>query len=373
MKNPLASRLILLLAVSLTAALGVSLFLFLLGLAASFFKANWSWAVVLLPLVGLFVFWLPKLKIFENRDLSAPLALCSHLFGACVGRESAAVQIGKSTASAWVRFFGATDLEFNLRMGMAAGFASAFGTPWAGAVFALEHPGPPGKMKWSHQAVWMLMAAMISFAASNFILPWLGVLHFHWPPVQFSWADIDPWELVFLSLGLSAFATFFEFFLQRINSRAKKIPGGLSLFAGGTIVALLTYQIGSTQFNGLGTELTTLALQQEGSWSLLLYKTLFLLVSVGTGFPGGEVTPLISLAALFADVMTSSVVLVAASVSCLFAHRLRAPTAGVIILVEFFNWKVALVGAVPILTTLVLHRAILSTSLTLKRHFAGTE
>ena len=135
------------------------------------------------------------------------------------------------------------------------------------------------------------------------------------------------------------------------------------------MIAILTLKVGSPQFNGLGNELTSLAFQQEGSWFLVFYKALFLLFSVGAGFKGGEVTPLISVAALFADAMTSSFVLVAASVSCLFAHRLRTPVAGVIILAEFFNWKIALVGALPIATTWLLHKVFLSTSLTLKRHF----
>jgi H+/Cl- antiporter ClcA len=357
------------LSVSLTAAFGVSLFLFLLNLATLFFQAHWNYAVLLLPLVGLFIFWAQKLEVFLAFDLAAPLALCSHLFGAAVGRESAAVQIGVSVAQSFSKFFKAPDPNLILRMGMAAGFAAAFGTPWAGAVFALEHAGPNIKMGIAERALWMGLSAFISFAASSQMLSLIGMQHFHWPSVQFSWLAISPLQLLSLSAAIALFAIVYEFSLLRLQGLARKIPGGASLFVGGIVIAVLTFKVGTSQFNGLGTQLTTLSLQQEGTWEFVFYKTVFLLISVGSGFKGGEVTPLIAVATLFADAFTSSFVLVAASASCLFAYRLRSPLAGIVILVEFFNWKIALVGAVPILMTWLLHKFLLSTSSTLKRYF----
>ena len=74
----------------------------------------------------------------------APLILIStvvsHLFGASVGREGTAVQVGGSVASAIGKALRlrSADIRILLMGGIAAGFGAVFGTPIAGAVFALE-------------------------------------------------------------------------------------------------------------------------------------------------------------------------------------------------------------------------------------------
>ncbi len=74
----------------------------------------------------------------------APLILLStlvtHLFGGSAGREGTAIQMGGSLASAYGRLFhfGRDNTRVLLLAGIAAGFGSVFGTPVAGAVFAME-------------------------------------------------------------------------------------------------------------------------------------------------------------------------------------------------------------------------------------------
>jgi H+/Cl- antiporter ClcA len=74
----------------------------------------------------------------------APLILIatvtSHLFGASVGREGTAVQVGGSIAGGFARALKLEPHEIRILLmaGIAAGFGAVFGTPVAGGVFALE-------------------------------------------------------------------------------------------------------------------------------------------------------------------------------------------------------------------------------------------
>ena len=66
--------------------------------------------------------------------------IATHLFGGSAGREGTAVQLGGSLASAIAGLFrlDASGIRILLMAGVAAGFGAVFGTPLAGAVFALE-------------------------------------------------------------------------------------------------------------------------------------------------------------------------------------------------------------------------------------------
>jgi H+/Cl- antiporter ClcA len=65
--------------------------------------------------------------------------LISHLFGASVGREGTAVQMGALADQLTHIFKVKKDTRRILLMaGMSAGFSSVFGTPMAGAIFGME-------------------------------------------------------------------------------------------------------------------------------------------------------------------------------------------------------------------------------------------
>ncbi len=74
----------------------------------------------------------------------APLVLIgtvlTHLFGGSAGREGTAVQMGGSMAARIGTWLGLSthDARILMMAGVAAGFGAVFGTPLAGAVFAME-------------------------------------------------------------------------------------------------------------------------------------------------------------------------------------------------------------------------------------------
>src|SRR5690606_38322178 len=120
------------------------------------------WLLWLLPLAGFAVGWV-YLKLRQDVEAGnrllideihqprriiplrmAPFILVSttisHLFGASVGREGTALQMGGALADQLSRAFHLqeADRRIVLMAGISAGFASVFGTPWAGAVCGLE-------------------------------------------------------------------------------------------------------------------------------------------------------------------------------------------------------------------------------------------
>ena len=127
---------------------------------------NWReahlWIIALLPVGGFIIglsyhlygdsvvkgnnllleeFHSPK-KIIPFR--MAPLVLfgtiLTHLFGGSAGREGTAVQVGGAVADRFTKLFKLSnrDRKIVLIAGISAGFASVFGTPLAGGIFALE-------------------------------------------------------------------------------------------------------------------------------------------------------------------------------------------------------------------------------------------
>lgn len=66
--------------------------------------------------------------------------LITHLFGGSAGREGTAIQMSTSIADQFTKWFhlDKEDRKIILICGISAGFASVFGTPLAGAIFAIE-------------------------------------------------------------------------------------------------------------------------------------------------------------------------------------------------------------------------------------------
>ena len=147
--------------VAILAGTASALFLYALELVTQWRESH-GWIIWFLPLAGFMVGWIylhagkdveagNNLIIDEIHDPKkviplrmAPLVLggtlISHLFGASVGREGTAVQMGATLADQLTHVFRMDEQKRRLLImaGISAGFASVFGTPLAGAIFGLE-------------------------------------------------------------------------------------------------------------------------------------------------------------------------------------------------------------------------------------------
>lgn len=228
----------------------------------------------------------------------------AHLFGASVGREGTAVQMGGGVASAFGRLFrfDADDTRTLLMAGVAAGFGAVFGTPLAGAVFAME------VLVIGRMDLRALLPALYAALAADYTTAAWGAHHtgYHVAPVATA-GDL-PFDALLMgkaALAGAAFGLAAAFFTEmtygagRLFRRAIGSPL-LRPAAGGALTIALVYVAGTRDFLGLGVTspfegATTIVSSFESggadpfSW---WWKIAFTAVALGSGFKGGEVTPL---------------------------------------------------------------------------------
>ncbi len=217
--------------------------------------------------------------------------ILSHLFGASVGREGSAVQIGGVVANKLGRLFPLNKdaRKIVVHAGISAGFASIFGTPLAGAFFGMEM-AYIGRLERK-----ALIPCFTAAYLSNFVALSLGTVHEghaigQLPEVtgQLLLAVI----VAAIAFGLfgrafAALTHFFKAFYKKTITQPL-----LRAFVSAGIVVVLMLVVSGQRFEGLSLWMMDDAF--KGTSSLLdpVAKLLFTSLSLGAGFQGGEVTPL---------------------------------------------------------------------------------
>jgi H+/Cl- antiporter ClcA len=282
-------------------------------------------------------------------------SVLSHLVGASTGREGAAVQMGGGVAALLLQL---TKLPPSysralLVAGVAAGFSSIFGTPLAGAVFAVEAAAP------AQPLYRMLPIALTASFAGDFVCRAWGAKHAVYP-IPESWG---PALFTLKTLGALLLAGFIFGWAGRLfvslhhGIRAlytrlsphwwvPPLSGGLLLIGASQVPFF-------QDFLGLGTwsmrpEAVTIASAfapggaTDFSWLLKLSLTA---LSLGAGFKGGEVTPLFFVGATLGNVVASHLHLdpslfAALGFVSVFAGAAHTPLTGTLVAAELFGLSV---------------------------------
>ncbi len=292
--------------------------------------------------------------------------LLTHLCGGSAGREGTAVQMGGSIASFVSRHVGRfvarwqpegsepfVDARTLLMAGIAAGFGGVFGTPLAGALFALEVP-TIGRMSYA-AAIPCLVASVTADLACA---AW-GIEHTQYRaligPIAESGHGLSWWLLGKVALAGIAFGLASRAFsglthaLQRGFAATIRWPYARPV-AGGLIVIALVLLLGTRDDLGLGVRsplpgaVTIESAFREGgahAWSWF-WKLVFTAVTLGSGFKGGEVTPLFyigsTLGQSLALLLAVPVALLAAvGFAAVFAGATNTPLACTLMAVELFG------------------------------------
>jgi len=268
----------------------------------------------------------------------------THLFGGSAGREGTAVQMGGSLTNLISRplRLAPEDRRILLMSGISGGFGSVFGTPVAGAIFGLEVLAI-GRIRYD-----ALVPCFIASAIGDMVCRGLGVYHHLYDhPTS---PGITPALLLMVAIAGFLFGTaslFFSELTHAVQQSAKtwiKRPW-LRPFVGGLAVIGLTELVGTREYLGLSLPLIERSFRfgpQEVVLGAFALKILFTAVTLGTGFKGGEVTPLFCIGATlgyaFAKVTGQPTAMFAAlGFVAVFAGAANTPLACILMGIELFG------------------------------------
>lgn len=341
-------------------------------------RYHYEWLLFTLPFLGLISVFLyrfsldsaggNKLLFGEIRTgkqkiprAFAPLifigTLLTHLGGGSAGREGTALQIGGGIAAGWSYRLGLTQNRARLIIlaGAAAGFGAIFGTPIAGAVFAIEVAGLTGL----GLGLGLPLAIGAALLADHIAITF-GAKHAAYHIASHS-GMLDAGALGRLLVAGVAFglaALFFTRAFRKVTGFfTRTIPNEyLRIVIGAALIILLTILLGTRNYLGLGTYPdpydTLLFTMGEAlspgdvSPAFWLLKIVFTILTLSVGFKGGEVTPLFIIGACLGNTIAGPLGLPVDLVAGLgliavFSGAARAPIAGVFLGLEMFGTEYA--------------------------------
>lgn len=282
----------------------------------------------------------------------APLVLfatwLSHLGGASVGREGTAVQMGGGIASAWAQWRAPHRLSQATMLGMAAGFGSVFGTPLSGAIFAIE-VGACGK-----PVLRRLPAALLASFSGDAICRFWGMAHATYP-ARFEGVEVSfgiLWKTGLAAVAFGWVAAAFVWVTAGIQAVQRRWTRSESarITVGSLAVWALVFGLNTRDYLGLGTLsagpgsvtlFSAFAEVEATPWSWL-WKLLFTAICVGSGFKGGEVTPLFFVGATLGHALATLLgapteMFAAAGLVAVFCAASHTPWMGAVLGTELFG------------------------------------
>ncbi len=320
------------------------------------------WIVFLLPLGAVFVttlygFFKKSSPLDTNRVFDCvqngknipavllPLvflgASVSHLTGASVGREGAALQLGGSCGYGIgkILHLKSNAIRIAVMSGMSAVFTALFGTPVAASVFALEVTCV-GSMHYG-----AFLPCVISSVTALGISGAFGVEPVRFAPVVTYMTSVPfVFKVIVLSVLCALVSIVFCTAIKGAEKGAKRIfkNSYIRALALGFVILILTWCVGTYDYNGAGMNIIERALAGDASYEAFALKLVFTALSLAAGFKGGEIVPAFFVGSTFGCVVAPLLGLdsslgAAIGFVSLFCGAVNCPLASVFLATEIFG------------------------------------
>lgn len=328
--------------------------------SAEFFREEHHWMIFLLPVAGVAIAFFYKalnyshdrgtnlvlLAVRDNEKMGLRHAACifvasvtTHLCGGSSGREGASLQIGAALGSQFGRTLRLDEHDRRIltMCGMSAMFSAVFGTPVTAAIFAMEVISI-GIFHYSAIVPCVLSAVIANYTSSLF-----GASHLH---MHVSVPELSPGnflKIIFLGAICALLSIVFCLAMTHSSRLFRRIENTMIRGAvGGAIVVVLTLLAGTDIYNGTGGAMIMSAFDERPFVLAFLIKMLFTVVTLGSGFKGGEILPVFFIGSSFGSVFSQLLGLdcsigAAIGMAALFCGVTNCPIATILLCVELFG------------------------------------
>ena len=329
---------------------------------ATEFRLENSFMIFLLPIGGILTLAIYKLcrvvdigtnQVFGSvrSEKGVPILLLpaifigsviSHICGASVGKEGAALQLGGSISSVFRKIFklNSSSSRILTMCSMGALFSAVFGTPLGACVFALE------VVNIGHICSAAFFPAVVSsitaFAVSGFLKVEPERFYLDFIP---SFTVESLLKVALIAILCAFLSVILCFSLKNVHKLFEKYIKNeyLRITLGSLILIVLTVLVGSQYYNGGGIEVIHGIFSGEKvRYEAFILKLVFTVISVSVGFKGGEIIPTLFIGSTFGYAVASLIGLnpafgAAVGMAALFCGATNCPLATIILWTELFG------------------------------------
>lgn len=274
-------------------------------------------------------------------------SILTQLFGGSAGREAPAVQLSGALIDHLSHILKVSEdnRKICLIASIGAGFAGVFGLPLAGAIYGLEITAL-GNLRYS-----AIFPCFVSALVASTIPELFDIVHPHIFYVISEFSPIHFGTLMSLIVAGLVFGLAARFFIAAIHLASdvfykyiRYLP--LRTMVGGIVIMLLTLFTAHQQYNGLGTDKIIASFYVQIEFYDFFNKTIFTAITLGSGFKGGEITPLFYVGATLGNALGAVLnlplsLLAGLGLVSLFSGASKAPLTSIILAVELFGMNVA--------------------------------
>ena len=266
--------------------------------------------------------------------------LLTHLAGGSAGREGTALQMGGAIADQFTKLFkcNSDERKTMIVVGISAGFAAVFGTPIAGAIFALEI------MLFKNNRLASVMPSFAAAYIAHYTCLAIGVNHTQYTigaiPVLNASSIINA-LIAGLIFGLAAL------FFSKLNSIWSLLFNKVSYaplrpLIGGIVLIIAISILGTTKHIGLGIPTIIESFSTPVGKYDFFIKILLTSFTLSAGFKGGEVTPLFFIGATLGNILIWFIPLPMALLAgmgfvAVFAGATHCAIASIVLGIELFG------------------------------------